>query len=111
MSRLHPDAQQPKLQSIEHDSTSPPETTTSISWKVKLAWATDVAASVAWLHAQAIVWGDLKTENILLCTDGHCRLIDYCPGGWTPPWCPPEAQPLGWEGTAEGDVFALGLVL
>ncbi|KAJ6622124.1 hypothetical protein B0H10DRAFT_2015330 [Mycena sp. CBHHK59/15] len=32
-------------------------------------------------------------------------------GGWTEQWCPPEAQRLDWEGTAEGDIFALGLVL
>ncbi|KAJ7080296.1 hypothetical protein C8R44DRAFT_895402 [Mycena epipterygia] len=40
-----------------------------------------------------------------------CRLIDYCPGGWTLLWCPPEAQQNQWRATAEGDVFALGLVL
>lgn len=56
----------------------------SVPWSVKLAWAKDVAAAVAWLRAQTPFWGDLKTANIVLCTDGHCRLIDYCPGGRRP---------------------------
>ncbi|KAJ7770655.1 kinase-like domain-containing protein [Mycena metata] len=114
MSLLHPDTVPPVLPPSGDDrsSGSLAGIPASISWPVKLAWATDIAAAVAWLHAQAIVWADLKTDNILLCTDGHCRLIDCCPGGgWTAQWCPPEAQSLGWEGTAEGDVFALGLVL
>ncbi|KAJ7464549.1 kinase-like domain-containing protein, partial [Mycena latifolia] len=117
MEVLHPDARltPPVLppSGVDQSSSSLARIpTSSLSWPVKLAWATDIAAAVAWLHAQAIVWADLKTDNILLCTDGHCRLIDYCLGGWTPPWCPPEAQQqLPWEGTAEGDVFALGLVL
>ncbi|KAJ7089432.1 hypothetical protein C8R44DRAFT_751438 [Mycena epipterygia] len=45
--------------------------TALIAWPVKLAWVTDIAAAVAWLHAQAIFWGDLKTDNIILCKDGH----------------------------------------
>ncbi|KAJ7022528.1 kinase-like domain-containing protein [Mycena alexandri] len=88
-------------------------TTPSVSWLVKLGWATDVAAAVAWLHAQSIVWGDLKTDNIVLCKDGHCRLIDYCPGGYTLGWCAPEveAELPHSKGSVKGDIFALGLVL
>ncbi|KAJ7438665.1 kinase-like domain-containing protein [Mycena galericulata] len=91
----------------------PPAITPSVSWSVKLGWATDVAAAVAWLHAHSIVWGDLKTDNVVLCKDGHCRLIDYIPGGYTLGWCPPEAKatlPL-WVGSVEGDIFDLALVL
>ncbi|KAJ7065504.1 kinase-like domain-containing protein [Mycena amicta] len=83
----------------------------SVSWPVKLGWATDVAAAVAWLHARTIVWGDLKTANVLLCKDGHCRLIDYCPGGYTFGWCAPEVRLPDWSPTVEGDIFDLGLVL
>ncbi|KAJ7224694.1 kinase-like domain-containing protein [Mycena pura] len=112
MDLLHPDAKPPVLppSSVDQSSCWLAGIPTSVPWPVKLVWATDIAAAVAWLHARAIVWADLKTDNILLCTDGHCRLIDYCPGGWTPPWTPPEAQSPGWEGTTAGDVFALGLV-
>jgi len=111
MESLHPNAKPPVLSpsDVDRDSSSLAGTT-SVAWPVKLMWATDIAASMAWLHAQAVFWGDLKTDNIVLCTDGHCRLIDYCPGGWTLPWCPPETQ-QDWRPTAEGDIFALGLVL
>ncbi|KAJ7661359.1 hypothetical protein DFH06DRAFT_1471853 [Mycena polygramma] len=52
-------------------SESPPPETEEISeitvptipWPVKLAWATDIAAGVAWLHSQNIFWGDLKIRQ------------------------------------------------
>ncbi|KAK7065107.1 hypothetical protein R3P38DRAFT_3166123 [Favolaschia claudopus] len=85
----------------------------SVSWSVKLGWCTDAAACVAWLHSHEIFWGDLKTDNIILCKDGHCRLIDYCPGGRSDAWSGPDAgeNPVHWVVSAEGDVFSLGLVL
>ncbi|KAJ7712269.1 kinase-like domain-containing protein [Mycena metata] len=101
------------LQRGSNENGSPVNVAASIDWSVKLAWVTDIGASVAWLHTQAVFWGDLKTENIVLCHDGHCRLIDYVPGGMTVLWCAPEMErsaPLQ-QPTAEGDVFALGLVL
>ncbi|KAJ7624776.1 kinase-like domain-containing protein [Roridomyces roridus] len=90
--------------------------TEQIPWAVKLAWATDIAAGVAWLHSQDIFWGDLKLANVVLCTDGHCRLIDYMPDGHTKGWCPPEcadALPGMHPDTVEPchDVFGLGLIL
>ncbi|KAJ7443243.1 kinase-like domain-containing protein [Mycena galericulata] len=113
MDSLHPEIEWPVLAPSGVDRSVRPlaTITQSVPWSLKLAWATDVAASVAWLHTQVVFWGDLKTGNIVLCTDGHCRLIDCCPGGNTMLWCPPEAQQLHWRGTPEGDVFALGLVL
>ncbi|KAJ7267338.1 hypothetical protein C8J57DRAFT_1435960 [Mycena rebaudengoi] len=100
----------PKLSPPPEQET--PAATVHIPWFVKLAWTTDIAAAVAWLHSQGIFWGDLKLDNIVLCSDGHCRLIDYIPGGWTEAWCPPEcAHQVSYAPTAEHDVFALGLVL
>ncbi|KAJ7161722.1 kinase-like domain-containing protein [Mycena filopes] len=114
MDSLHPEIDRPVLAptGVDRSVRSLAATVTeSVSWSVKLTWAIDVAASVAWLHAQAMVGVDLKTDNIVLCTDGHCRLIDCSPEGETILWCPPEAQQPDWRGTEEGDVFALGLVL
>ncbi|KAJ7092845.1 hypothetical protein B0H15DRAFT_947667 [Mycena belliarum] len=91
---LHPGLTMPVLGSAGVEVALPLQ---SVPWSVKLAWAKDVAAAVAWLRAQTPFWGDLKTANIVLCTDGHCRLIDYCPGGRRP--------------RHTRDVFALGLVL
>ncbi|KAJ7050958.1 kinase-like domain-containing protein [Mycena amicta] len=117
---LHPDiaSAPPTLppSGADRSSGSLAKTPMSVSWFVKLAWVIDVAASVAWLHAQSIFWGDLKLENIVLCIDGHCRFIDYAPGGLTTTWSPPEVaqfdlmakQPAR---TPERDVFALGLIL
>ncbi|KAJ7745527.1 kinase-like domain-containing protein [Mycena maculata] len=105
---LHPDAARPALASVCVEAGLPHQL---VPWSVKLAWATDVAAALAWLHIQTPFWGDLKTANVVLCTDGHCRLIDYCPGGSTTMWAPLESDPLHWSSSAKGDVFALGLVL
>ncbi|KAJ7620292.1 hypothetical protein FB45DRAFT_929897 [Roridomyces roridus] len=121
MDSLHPDTEKlvliPADDETDDAKAHPPVVVSrpqSVPWSVKIAWATDIAASVAWLHSRDTPWGDLKTDNIVLCTDGHCRLIDYYPGGRTLPWCPPKAdvqRPQRWHETAEGDVFALGLVL
>ncbi|KIK71707.1 hypothetical protein GYMLUDRAFT_52706 [Collybiopsis luxurians FD-317 M1] len=95
-----------------------------ISWKLRMIWATDVASALAFLHRQDIYWGDLKNENVVLCRDGHCRLIDYFPDGYTPSWCPPEMKQIADPDTfvdhlqamirartPQRDVFSLGLVL
>ncbi|KAJ7612559.1 hypothetical protein FB45DRAFT_1036778 [Roridomyces roridus] len=87
--------------------------TVELPWTVKLVWACDVAAGIHFLHSHSVVWGDIKTSNVILCKDGHCRLIDYCPEGSTTAWYPrqvfePEAQGLP---SFADDAGALGLVL
>ncbi|KAJ7758624.1 hypothetical protein B0H16DRAFT_1720713 [Mycena metata] len=77
---------------------------TSITWGVKLAWATEIAAAVVWLqrwHGCSGCMRRTSSGRISRQTTSYCAQT----------WCPPEVQPLGWEGTVEGDVFALGLVL
>ncbi|KAJ7737235.1 hypothetical protein DFH07DRAFT_985621 [Mycena maculata] len=67
MDSLHPDTEQPVLvpSGADRSICSLPATFAgSVAWSVNIAWATDVAASVVWLHAQAGFWGDLKTDNI-----------------------------------------------
>ncbi|KAF7297165.1 Protein kinase domain-containing protein [Mycena indigotica] len=86
--------------------------------EVKLAWARDIIAAIAWLHERGVFWGDLNLNNVVLCNDGRCRLIDYYPDpyAWTPKYSPPELgnriqttpeQPL----TPERDAFLLGMTL
>ncbi|KAJ7057836.1 kinase-like domain-containing protein [Mycena amicta] len=66
----------------------------------------NIAGALAWLHTHA-VWGDLKLNNIVLCRDGHCRLIDYHrTEAFTSAYRCPEN-----ETSAEGDVYSLGIVL
>ncbi|KIK57826.1 hypothetical protein GYMLUDRAFT_75436 [Collybiopsis luxurians FD-317 M1] len=88
-----------------------------ISWPLRLLWAAEAVAAIAFLHSQAIFWGDVKVDNIVLCTDGHCRLIDYFPHGYSEDWAPPEfpatirSRPARDIYTPEHDVFSLGLLL
>ncbi|KAJ7050460.1 kinase-like domain-containing protein [Mycena amicta] len=75
-------------------------------WDLRLCWCTEIAGALAWLHTHA-VWGDLKLNNIVLCRDGHCRLIDYHrTEAFTSAYRCPEN-----ETSAEGDVYSLGIVL
>ncbi|KAJ7173756.1 kinase-like domain-containing protein [Mycena filopes] len=112
--RFHPNAAplnlSPYAATASH-GPSLPSTPISISWSVKLSWLIDVAASATWLHAQSIFWNDLKTGNIVVCRDGHCRLIDYAPGGYTVEWSAPETATNPYRASAAKDVFALGLVM
>ncbi|KAJ7153720.1 kinase-like domain-containing protein [Mycena filopes] len=78
-----------------------------LTWDLKVAWCVDAAAALAWLPTQTSAWGDLKLENIVLCPDGHCRLIDYSPTErFTEDYWAPEKTR-----SAASDVFALGIVL
>ncbi|KAF7312520.1 Protein kinase domain-containing protein [Mycena indigotica] len=93
------------------------ENTVLFPLEVKLGWARDIAAAVAWLHQQGVFWGDLHLHNVILCNDGRCRLIDYYPDPsvWTPRYSPPELiiaerareLPL----TPQRDAFHLGIAL
>jgi hypothetical protein len=97
MERLHPDA---------FDGSRYVAGTPSISWPVKLGWATDIAVAAAWLHARAIVGCDLMSCSARTATVRLSTTVRYTLG-----WCAPEAIPPNWEAIVEGDVFALGLVL
>jgi len=78
-----------------------------LTWDLKVAWCMDVAAALSWLHTHASAWGDLKLGNIVLCPDGHCRLIDYSPSERvTPGYRAPEKTR-----SAAADVYALGVIL
>lgn len=81
-----------------------------ISWQLKALWASDIIKALCWLHERDIFWGDLKIENIVLCTDGCCRFIDYFPSHCTFGSAPPEFNP-SLPITPIHDIFSLGLVL
>ncbi|KAF7322003.1 Kinase-like protein [Mycena kentingensis (nom. inval.)] len=83
-------------------------------WALKLAWAIDIAAALAWLHQHIRAWGDLKPDNVVVCRDGRCRLIDYGPTHFiTQRFTAPESIAnieAGARSPAE-DVYALGMTL
>jgi serine/threonine protein kinase len=80
------------------------------------AYAGDVARGLAYLHARALVHGDVKARNVVIGADGRARLTDFgCarpvesarPIGGTPAFMAPEVA----RGEAQGpaaDVWALG---
>ncbi|KAJ7168695.1 kinase-like domain-containing protein, partial [Mycena filopes] len=78
-----------------------------LTWDLKVAWCMDVAAALSWLHTHTSAWGDLKLGNIVLCPDGHCRLIDYSPTERITPgyWAPEKTR------SAAADVYSLGVIL
>nr|GAT47481.1 kinase-like protein [Mycena chlorophos] len=83
-----------------------------VPWRVKLVWARDIGAALEWLHGHLSAWGDLKLDNIVVCRDGHCRLIDYAGPTFRThlSWAAPEFQ-FGKPRTTAEDVFSLGLLL
>lgn len=92
-----------------------------LNWSLKHAWAIDIVSGIATLHDLGLYWRDVKLENILLCKDGQCRLIDVPSGGeYTLLYAPPEYSvvsdtpftPLpSFPMTAPQTIFPLGLVL
>ncbi|KAF9066687.1 kinase-like domain-containing protein [Rhodocollybia butyracea] len=114
-----------KLLNLKNPARSVTPTTDTrginLEWRLKHTWAIDIVSGVAALHNRNEYCGDIKRSNIVLCTDGHCRLIDSMPvgNGYTISYLAPETADLVGDLETDGkefltrarDVFALGLVL
>jgi len=57
------------------------------------------------LHRVGAVWGDAKTDNILIDKDSNAWVIDF-EGGYTEGWVDEDRA-----GTKEGDLQGLGKIL
>ncbi|HXX94165.1 MAG TPA: serine/threonine-protein kinase, partial [Planctomycetota bacterium] len=91
-----------------------------------LAIAAAIARALEYLHSKNIVHRDLKPGNVMLCSDGSLRVIDFglartgqkpgtaIPGfshpQGTPEYIPPE-QVSGLEGDGRSDIYSLGAML
>jgi serine/threonine protein kinase len=91
-----------------------------------LELARQTCDALAYLHAQGIVHGDVKPDNVLLGADGRVKLLDFgiahletarkltvsglTASVGTPDYMAPE-QLRGRTGDARADVFALGTML
>ncbi|KAF9071515.1 kinase-like domain-containing protein [Rhodocollybia butyracea] len=93
----------------------------ALQWRLKLAWVLDIVRAINALHGAGICCGDIKLENIVLCVDGHCKLIDLLPRdlGYTIAYLAPEATAIQQSTeddpehalTFPRDVFAVGMLL
>lgn len=68
-------------------------------------WAKQVSHTVEELHRVGAIWGDAKTDNILIDHDGNAWVIDF-EGGYTEGWVDKDKA-----GTKEGDLQGLGKIL
>lgn len=91
-----------------------------------VAWATELAEALAYLHSHKIVHRDLKPENIIVARDGHLKIIDFGTAlltgarrlTWrhltealgTPDYMSPE-QIQGERGDPRSDIYSLGIML
>lgn len=67
-------------------------------------WAKQVSHTVEELHRVGAVWGDAKTDNILIDKDSNAWVIDF-EGGYTKGWVDKDKA-----GTEEGDLQGLGKI-
>ncbi|KAI0975376.1 hypothetical protein F4678DRAFT_485014 [Xylaria arbuscula] len=68
-------------------------------------WVSQIKATVEWLHACGIVWGDAKDANILIDKDENAWVIDFG-GSYTLGWVDKEKA-----GTLEGDMQGLEKIM
>lgn len=68
-------------------------------------WAKQVSHTVGELHRAGAVWGDAKTDNVLIDTNGNAWVIDF-EGGYTEGWVDNDKA-----GTQEGDLQGLAKIL
>ncbi|ENH72731.1 hypothetical protein FOC1_g10013398 [Fusarium oxysporum f. sp. cubense race 1] len=81
-----------KIALKEHDDP-PPE--------VRQRWMDQIDAAVSGLHDAGIIWGDVKTENVLIDQDSNAWVTDFG-GGYTKGWVDKEVAE-----TMEGDKMGM----
>eukprot|EP00760_Papus_ankaliazontas_P036356 PhM_4_TR8293/c3_g1_i2/m.40627/K17533/MAP3K19, YSK4; mitogen-activated protein kinase kinase kinase 19 len=71
-----------------------------------------ILSALSYMHALKVVHGDVKAANVLLTTDGMCKLSDFG-GEGTPLWLAPEAHLNGSNASrnARSDVWAVGCLV
>lgn len=86
------DGSQPLAWLVAHDEPNDPPPA------IRRRWMGQIEAALSALHANDIVWGDVKAANILIDKNDDAWLIDFG-GGYTEGWVSKEV-----EGTVAGDL-------
>jgi serine/threonine protein kinase len=68
-------------------------------------WAVQVKSAVERLHTAGIIWGDVKTENVLIDSDNDAWVVDF-DGGYTEGWVDKELA-----GTVAGDLQGMAKIM
>ena len=89
------------LDDVEADIIPRSEATAEMSAK----WATQIRQSVARMHEIGVLWGDVKTDNVLINDDGDAVVLDFG-GGNTLGWVDPDKY-----GTQECDLQGLDKIM
>ncbi|KAK2591039.1 hypothetical protein QQS21_011271 [Conoideocrella luteorostrata] len=87
------------LEYIEGETLALRAETASLTNKIK--WMRQVEATVKQLHQLNVVWGDVKSDNVIINTSGDAVIVDFG-GGYTPGFIEKELQQ-----TARGDLMGL----
>ncbi|MCO5579988.1 hypothetical protein L7F22_033855 [Adiantum nelumboides] len=69
-------------------------------------YAAEIVVALEWLHAEGIVYRDLKPENVLISSNGHVMLIDFNLSITLPPKLPyvkPSSPHQAPQSAAQGD--------
>ncbi|GAB4223258.1 MAG: hypothetical protein Tsb005_17730 [Gammaproteobacteria bacterium] len=108
-----------------------------LAWAIKLKIADHIARGIAFLHAQQLLHGDLKSLNVLITADYSAKLSDFGllanlkteilttstqttpasdtataqPAPGTPAWMPPEAFKRKTRLDAKSDMYSYGMIL
>jgi serine/threonine protein kinase len=61
----------------EGDLRHQPEEASTLSETRTLLYAAEITLALQFLHKHGIVHWDLKLDNVLVGTDGHCKVTDF----------------------------------
>lgn len=83
-----------------------------------IGYATALAKALAYAHAEGVVHGNLRPENVLLTEERSVKLVDFGGGSYTAqltgdPYIAPERRtlPPGAEAEPTDDIYALGVLV
>jgi predicted outer membrane repeat protein len=97
------------------------DTAVELTWRTRIGFASDIARGMAFLHAGGVMHRDLKSLNVLVNDDWHCKIADFGEARAIGPqltsivgtcfWAAPEMLSSEGEYTFAVDVYSFGIIL